>query len=140
MSTKEKVSNAIKDQNFWLNLVLLVGGFWVGFNGEEATALVGHVFAVIGGVGALANFFKNAELDWRRWLSNANFWNYLAVLLVMLVPEIPSEVIDSVEQIVQALLSKNYQALIGALFTLATFLYKIFTTKKEEPDPDPANV
>lgn len=131
-----KFTEAWKDQNFWINLVLMAGGFWAGFSEIEATSLVGAVFVAIGAVGSLSNFFKNADFDWLRWIKNANFWNYLAVILTMLVPEIPSEIIGSVEEIVRSLLDQNYQALIAALFTLATFLYKVFKKDPGEGDKE----
>lgn len=126
---KDRLKKAINNQNFVVAVILMIGGFWVGFNEEEATNLVNIIFAAIAAVSSLVNYFKDAKLDWSRWLKNSNFWNYLAIIAVVLVPNIPGELIDSIEQIVTNILTQNWEALIASVTTFVVFLYKILTTK-----------
>lgn len=136
---KQRILNALKDQNFWIALIITIGGLWAGFSEQQATALVGQVFALVAAVGTFANFFKNAEFDWKRWILNSNFWNYLAVFILAILPSIPPEIFGLLEDIVKAIIEKNWNALIGAITTLAIFVYKIVTTKvnkKTEPVPN----
>lgn len=129
MKLIERLKSAINNQNFVVALILMVGGFWVGFNEEEATNLVNIIFAAVAGLGALLNYFKDAKLDWKDWVNNSNFWNYLSIIAVVFVPNIPSEAINSIEQIVINILNQNWEALIASVTTFIVFLYKIVTTK-----------
>ena len=130
----ERIQEALKDQNFWLAVALIIGGFWTGFSEQEATALISTLFVLIAGVGQFANFFKNAETDVRKWVTNSNFWTYLSVIVVAFVPTIDADLFNAIQQVAVDAINKNWQGVIGGLFTLVTFVYKIITTKKE-PEP-----
>jgi hypothetical protein len=129
----ENIKKALQDQNFWLAVVLIIGGFWNGFSSEDATALISTLFVLIAGVGQFANFFKNAETDWKRWVTNSNFWTYLSVIVVGFVPTLDAELFNAIQRIATDAINQNWQGVIGGLFTLVTFVYKIITTPK---DPD----
>jgi len=129
----ERIKEALKDQNFWLALALIVGGFWTGFSEQDASALISTLFVLIAGVGQFANFFKNAETDVKKWVTNSNFWTYLSVIVIAFVPSLDPQLFSAIQQVATDAINQNWQGVIGGLFTLVTFVYKIITTKK---DPD----
>ena len=129
----ENIKKALQDQNFWLAVVLIIGGFWTGFSSEDATALISTLFVLIAGVGQFANFFKNANTDWRKWLTNSNFWTYLGVIVVALIPSVDAELFQAIQKVAVDAINQNWQGVIGGLFTLVTFVYKIVTTPKPQP-------
>lgn len=127
-----KTRNAIKNQNFWIAVSLIIGGFWVGFNNEEATNLVMNIFAVVAGVGFFANYFKDAKTEVKKWVQNANFWTYLSVIVTNLIPDFPAEALTAVQEIVINIFGQNWQGVLSGVFTLITFIYKVVTTREEE--------
>lgn len=127
----EKIKQAIKDQNFWLALTIIIGGFWVGFSKENATNIISTIFVLVGGVGQFANFFKNAKTDWKKWVTNSNFWTYLSVIVIAFVPSLSPELFQAIQRIATDAINQNWQGVIGGLFTLVTFVYKIITTPKK---------
>lgn len=133
MEDIKQVKQWWQSSNFWTALVLMAGGFFVGFPEETASGFVGLIFAIIAGGKTLQNYLTNANLDWRKWLNDANFWNYLGALLITIVPTLPVGLMDSLQNAVQAALGGNWQGMIIALFSLGTILYKVF-----KPQPTPA--
>lgn len=132
----DRIKQALQDQNFWLAVVLIIGGFWAGFSEQDASNLISTVFLLIAGVGQFANFFKNAETDWKKWITNSNFWTYLSVIVVAFVPTLDAELFNAIQRVATDAINQNWQGVIGGLFTLVTFVYKIITTPK---DPAPAS-
>lgn len=131
----EQIQKAFKDQNFWLSVVIIVGGFWAGFSQQDAAGLVSTVFTLVGSVAMFANFFKNAELDVKKWVTNANFWNYLSVIVIAFIPTLDAGLFQAIQKVAVDIINQNWQGVIGGVFTLVTFIYKIVTTPKEEPQP-----
>ena len=129
----DRIKQALQDQNFWLALTIIIGGFWTGFSQEAAAGIVSTVFVLVAGIGQFANFFKNAETDWRKWLTNSNFWTYLSVIVVALIPSVDAELFQAIQKVAVDAINQNWQGVIGGLFTLVTFVYKIITTPKPQP-------
>lgn len=129
----ERIKQALQDQNFWLALTIIIGGFWTGFSQEDAAGIVSTVFVLVAGIGQFANFFKNANTDWKKWLTNSNFWTYLSVIVVALVPSLDAQLFQAIQKIAIDAINQNWQGVIGGLFTLVTFVYKIITTPKPQP-------
>jgi hypothetical protein len=135
----EDITNKKKwwqSSNFWTAVVLVIGGFFVGFPEVAGTEAVAGVFALIAVGKTLHNYFKTAAFDWRSWLDDANFWNYLATVVVAVFPTLPSGAIENLETAVRSAIGGNWQGLIIALFSLGTILYK--TLKPQPGDPGTA--
>lgn len=125
-----KIKDALQDQNFWLAVVIIIGGFWNGFSENDASALISTVFVLVAGVGQFANFFKNAQTDVKKWVTNSNFWTYLSVIVIAFVPSLDPALFQAIQKVAVDAINQNWQGVIGGLFTLITFVYKIVTTKK----------
>lgn len=121
--------------NFWTAIVLLIGGFFVGFPNETGSEGVALVFALLAVVNTLRNYLKDAAIDARKWVQDANFWNYFTTIAVSIFPALPVDAIEAVRQIAVGAVGSNWQGVIVGVFSLATILYKIFSTPKE---PAPA--
>ena len=128
-----KLKQALENQNFWIAFVLMIGGFWMWRDSETTGDLVNKVFVVIAGVATIGNYIKDSDFNFKEWIVNANFWNYLAVIVTMIIPTIPADGITAIQDLVTNLLGGNTEGLIASIFTLATFIYKVVTTK---PNPE----
>lgn len=127
--------------NFYIALILAVGGLFVGFPEDAARELVGQVFALIASGAAIRNWAKNAGKPVIARLGGANFWNYVATVVLALVPAFPPEMFDALQQLAANVIGQNWQGVIMAVFSIATIVYKIVTAPKPpvtEPDPKPA--
>lgn len=116
-----------QSSNFWIALVLTIGGLWVGFPEGEAQGTVSALFALIASAGLLRNKLKDLQIDWRAWLSSKNTWNYLAAALTAAIPAIPLDLFDRLQDLATALIGGNWQGILTALFSIGTMLYYIFT-------------
>ena len=78
--------------NFWIALVLAVGGLFVGFPEGDARNIVGGVFALIASAGALREKLKGAAIvNWKDWIRSTNTWNYIGAAIVAIVPALPGD-------------------------------------------------
>lgn len=124
------MSNAINKNfwqgtNFWVALLLLFGGFFVGFPEGEAVTAVNGIFALV------ATFFGIREkvkgtVTFKEWIGGSNTWNYIGALVISIVPTIPVELFHSLRDLLQAAIGGNWQGIGIGLFSLATILYNIF--------------
>lgn len=112
--------------NFWIALVLAVGGLFVGFPQGEARDLVAGLFGLIAGAGAIREKLKGAErIKWLEWLRSANTWNYLGTAIVAIVPALPGDFFARLRDLIDAIAGKNWQGIVTALFAIATILYYV---------------
>lgn len=117
--------------NFLLAVIIVIGGFFVGFPQEAAGEAVAALFALIGTGGILYKFFKSKPAGKAKpWLQDANFWNYLSVIGISLLPEIAPALLPPLQDVTENLLRGNYGgALMGAI-SLITIIIKIIQTPK----------
>lgn len=116
--------------NFWLSVVLFVGGLFVGFPGGDAADAIGSIFALIGSAGLIREKIKDAKIDWKAWATSKNTWNYLAAAVTAIVPTIPTGIFASLNEVLTAAIGGNWQGFIIALLSLATMIYHIFQSPK----------
>lgn len=114
--------------NFWVALILLVGGFFVGFPQEDATGAVTAFFALIATGFGIREKVKGV-VSFKDWISGSNTWNYLGAAVVAIVPSIPTELFTSLQSIMQAAVGGNWQGIAVGVFSLATILYNVFKKK-----------
>jgi len=107
-------------------IVLLLGGLFVGFPEGEANKVVSALFALIGSVGALRVFFKNAELRPIEWIQNTNTWNYISTIFIALFPVLTPEIFQSVRAVIEQAMGGNWQGIFTALISLGTIIWNIF--------------
>lgn len=132
--TEQQKPATLKDKffstNFILAVVLLIGGLFVGFPEGEAAKVVQTMFTLIGSVGVFRTFFKNAEFDPKKWITNSNTWNYLATIFIALFPALTPEFFAAVKSVVEAGLGGNWQGILTALISLSTIIWNIFKTSQ----------
>ena len=128
MSNKliDRLKEAVKGTNFWFSLVLLFGGLFIGFPENEARNAVSALFAVISSIFFFRGFFKNAIFDVKNWLNDANTWNYIAAILISIIPNFPEDIVPSIGELIRAIHEGNTQGILIALFSLITIIAKLF--------------
>jgi hypothetical protein len=112
--------------NFWIALVLALGGLFVGFPEGDARNIVGAIFALVASAGAIREKIKGAKIDWKAWISSKNTWNYIAAAVTAAVPMIPLDLFARLNDLATSAISGNWQGIVTALFSIATIIYYIF--------------
>lgn len=112
--------------NFWLSVVLFIGGLFVGFPVGDASEAVGYIFALVGSVGLIREKIKDSKIDWKAWAVSKNTWNYLAAAVTAVIPTIPTALFTGMNEALTAAISGNWQGFAIALFSLATIIYHLF--------------
>jgi hypothetical protein len=115
--------------NFWNNLVLLIGAGVVALGGaafpeNEATGMVGGVFALLAGGNILRTYFKNLNLQGKfgDLIKSPNFIASMLTLLVGIIPALP---VEAIQDLTEAIQGGNLQAILIAAFNLVNILYHI---------------
>lgn len=112
--------------NFWIALVLAIGGLFVGFPADDARNLIASLFGTIAGAGLLREKLKGIQkVDWKTWLRSPNTWNYIAAFVTAIIPTIPATLFTDLRSLVDSLLGGNWQGIVTALFSIATMIYYI---------------
>lgn len=121
----------LNSSNFFIAVVLFLGGLFVGFPEGEGRSIAVGLFGIIGSLGALRVYFKNAELNVKQWITNPNTWNYLFTILSAFFPILTPEMFEKLQLVAVSAIGGNWQGLINALVSLVTIIY--FATKNAEP-------
>lgn len=114
--------------NFWIALVLLVGGFFVGFPEGDAVTAVNGIFAVVATAFGIREKVKGT-ISFKQWITGSNTWNYIAAAVVSIIPAIPIELFQTLKDLLQAAVGGNWQGIAVGAFSLATILYNLFKRK-----------
>lgn len=123
--------------NFWTQVamiftaaVMMVGGLFTGFTEELGQEVVAAVLGIFAAFKAVREWLKTKpDLDLEGAVNRSNFWDYVATVVIGLVPAIPGELIDSLEQLMQAIFGGSFQAILIAAFSLLTIIYNTFIRK-----------
>lgn len=125
----------LQSSNFWTNVVLAVGGLFVGFQPELGADLVIQLFGFLAAAKAVRTYFRNKpEVDAGAAVNNSNWWGYVATVVTSFVPSLPGEFFDSIQEVVSSLMGGNWQGALVALFSIATILYNLFQSKNKTPE------
>jgi ABC-type xylose transport system permease subunit len=117
--------------NFWAALFLFVFGIFAVTVEYEVGQIVGYVFGLFGAIMAVREKLKGAQVDWKRWAGSKNTWNYLATVIVAIVPGIPLELFEHLATLAQSLLGGNWQGALVALFSIGTILFYLLNKPKQ---------
>jgi len=115
--------------NFWQALVLLIGGFWVGFPQEDATGAVASIFALIATVFGIREKVKGAAISFKDWITSSNTWNYIATAAVSIIPALPADLFTSIHDVLKAAIGGNWQGIAVGVFSLVTIIYNLAKKK-----------
>jgi hypothetical protein len=125
----------LQSSNFWTAVVMAVGGLFVGFPEGLGEQFVAELFALLGTGKLLREYIKSRPaVNAGEAVNRSNWWNYIGVIITSIVPMIPGEFIDSLQNVLSNLLSSNWQGVLVALFSIATILYNLFQSKNKEPE------
>lgn len=111
--------------NFWVNVAMLVLGGFIGFSQAMAEDIIGAVFGVFAAFTSIRNFLKDASFDFKKWVTDSNFWNYLAAVAIAIFPMIPGSLFAALEDVLINAINGNWQAAIIAGITLVNIIYKL---------------
>lgn len=115
--------------NFWVSVVLFIGGLFVGFPTDMATETVEYWVAGIAGIFAVREKLKDVQIDWRAWLQNPNTWAYLGTVITSLLPVIPVDLFTDLAELAQSILGGNWQGVLVSLFAIGTMLFHLLRPK-----------
>lgn len=127
MSNTPTKSPSWLSTNFALNVILFIGGAFIGFSQGDATTGVGAVATLIGVVGAVREKIKGVDI--KGWLSNSNTWAYLGTIVVTFLPTLPTETFQHLGDLARNVIGGNWQGILVSLFSIGTILYQIFKPK-----------
>lgn len=110
--------------NFYIALIMVVGGLWTGVQESDVKTLVSGVFGVIASAGLLREKLKGSEhIPVKDWIKSKNTWNYIAIAVIQVIPAIPAELFARLNEIASAAIDKNWTAFISAVLSAATIIY-----------------
>jgi len=116
--------------NFYIQLLSALLAFGAFVTGQQIAALV----AVIPAAVAVWNAFKDGgTLSLLEWINKANVRSYLMQALVLAIPTLTSDFFNNVWAAIDAALGKNWSALLAALFSLVTIVYKLIVSRPTPP-------
>ena len=116
--------------NFYIQALSALLAFGAFVTGSQITALVAVVPAAI----AVWNAFKDGgTLSLLEWINKANVRSYLMQALVLAIPTLTSDFFNNVWAAIDAALGKNWSALLAALFSLVTIVYKLIVSRPTPP-------
>lgn len=122
----------LSSSNFWTALVLLVGGLFVGFPEDVGSVLVSQFFALLASGKLLHEFFKNRpRIKIGAAVNRSNWWNYLGVVLVSVIPELPIDFVVHVEQAARAAIGGNWQGVMIASLSIVTIIINLLRSKRD---------
>lgn len=121
-----------ESSNFWTALVLAVGGFFVDFPEEQGHNAVMAIFALLASVKAIREYFTELKpkSDVEEAVNKSNWWNYIATIAVSIVPSLPVEAIDQLQNVATNAVGGNWQGALIGLISLGTILYNVFWRNK----------
>lgn len=114
---------------FWFALLILIGSFW-GMTQDTATQVISAVVGLIGAVGTVRNFVKNAEpKPFLPTLLSANGINYLTAVLVAISPQL-GDIVPPLKSLIEAIQAGNWGAIVSALVSLGTIIFYLVRNNK----------
>lgn len=128
---KEEIKKWYQSSNFWVAVVMVIAGSFVGFTEGMAETAVGAIFGILAIGKSLHNYFKEAEIDWKSWVLDSNFINYALIVITAFVPTFSPELLQQLQELVAAIFAGNVSGILAAIFSLATILYNIFWRNPE---------
>lgn len=133
MGILQRLKDAVKGTNFWFAVLLFLGTF-VGLTEGLAQQIMGTVMAMIATVGAVRIWIKNdfAFKGKENLNKDANMWNYLGQIFIILVP-MGGDVIPALAEVVDALVTKQYNLVISRGLTLLTVIFFLLRNRPTPP-------
>lgn len=127
---KDRILRAFTSTNFIATLFILLGGLYVAFPENLAREIVFGGAALIAAGFGLRDFLKKGTIDVAAWASNPNTWAYLGTIIAYLAPRFPVEILNSGDNIVDAINRRDLNALLLIILPLLTQIYHLITGGK----------
>ena len=126
----DRLKRAFTSTNFIATLFILLGGLYVAFPENLAREIVFGGAALIAAGFGLRDFLKKGTIDVKAWASNPNTWTYLGTIIAYLAPRFPVEILNSGDDIVNAINRRDLNALLLIILPLLTQIYHIIIGNK----------
>jgi len=123
-----------ESSNFWTTLALAVGAAIVALGGAQfpddaTTKIVAGIFGVFAAGNVLRNYIKNLKLT-GKFGDLFKSPNFIASLLTFLVGVFPWLPVEPLQDLFEAIVSGNLQAILIAAFNIVNIIYHLFLKPK----------
>ena len=116
---------------FITSAVLIIGGFFVGFPEDAAKQTVGAIFTTISSLGIFRVWIKaGVALDWKKWLTDGNFWGLLLALAGSIDAIFAPQFIEPIRQIVESAISGDFNGVVVGLGGLLAVILSLMRAKR----------
>ena len=96
---------------------------------DTASQIIAGVTGLIGAVGTVRNFVKNADpKPFLPTLLSANGINYLTAVLVAISPAL-GDLVPPLKSLIEAIQAGNWGAIVSALVSLGTIIFYLVRNK-----------
>jgi uncharacterized membrane protein YdcZ (DUF606 family) len=119
-----------ESSGFFLSAVLLIGSLW-GLKEQEATSLVTAVVGLVSAGATVWHALKRSKFKgFYDWVKDSNTWVYAAGVVGAFLPN-AGELFPALKGVVEAILSKNFGAIMSALVALGVIVWNVFVKPKK---------
>lgn len=122
-----------QSSGFWTAFILLIASLWTGYSAEVGDTLTKAILAISAGGFAIFRLVKESEIDFGKWIKSGNTINYIVTIVAMIAGEQFVDLVPSVQDLVQAIMAKDFPAIFAALFSLGTIIFYLVTNKEDNP-------
>jgi len=121
-------SHGWESSGFFIGIIALFGSLW-GLSETDATSIVTAVTGLITAGALIWTKLKTSKFSgFGDWIKNSNTWVYIAATVGQFLPN-AGELVASLRGVVDAVISKNFGAILSALVAAAVMAWNIFFKK-----------
>ena len=96
--------------NFYVNLIAIIGGLFAGWQTELGQEIVTQFIGIIASGKLVQEFIKSKpKFDAKEAVNRSNWWSYISMIIVSIVPTFSPEAVDSLRELTQNLVNGNFQ-------------------------------
>lgn len=117
--------------NLYQHIILLVASFAGGMTNDQSAIIASAIAGAIGAANVVRQWIVGRKWSvGQNWFKDTNNWTYLSALVAGLIPA-AGELIPGLQNVVTAIISRNWPLTITAGFGLLSIAYYTFFKNKK---------